>query len=77
MASEGIKNVQNICVPMYAVDPLFSYLSHKEIIQELMHLPCICLEVGASQWRAGNSLKYEVTLEVCGAVSICVSPHGV
>ena len=41
MAEEVIKVVPAIYALLGASDPLFSCLSHKVIIQELMHLPCI------------------------------------
>ena len=48
MAEKGIKVVLSICALLGDTDQLFSCLRHNVILQELMRLPCICLEVGAS-----------------------------
>ena len=77
MAAEGTKVVPTIRAILDADNPLFSCLNHKVIIQEPVYLPCVCLEVGAAKWRAGDGLSHEVTLEVCGAVNIRLNPHDV
>ena len=48
MVAEGIKVVKTICAFLDAANPLFSCLGHKVIIQDLMYLPCVCLEFGAT-----------------------------
>ena len=48
MAAEGIKVVPTIRALFDAADPLFSCISHKVILQELMNLPCVFLQVGAA-----------------------------
>ena len=48
MPAEGIKFVLTIRALLDAADPLLSCLSHKVILQELMYLPCVCLELGAT-----------------------------
>ena len=48
LAEEGIKVVMKICAILDASDPLFSCLTQKVILQELIYLPCIFLEVGSA-----------------------------
>ena len=48
MAEEGIKVVPTIHALLNAAGPLCICQSHKVILQELMYLPCVCLEVIAA-----------------------------
>ena len=48
IAAEGIQFVPTILTLFYADDTMFSYLDHKVILQELMYLPCVCLEVSVA-----------------------------
>ena len=48
MVAEGIKVFLTICALIYAADPLTSCLSNEVTLQQLVYLPCVSLEVGAS-----------------------------
>ena len=47
MAAEGIKSVLTIRALLYSADTMFSCLIKNLILQEMMYLPCVCLEVGS------------------------------
>ena len=48
MATKGVKVVPTISVLFNSYDPLFSRLSHKVVLEELMGFTCVILEVGAA-----------------------------
>ena len=48
MAEDGVKAILTISALLYAADPLFSCLRYDFIIEELIYLPCVRLEVGAT-----------------------------
>ena len=48
MAAEGAKAIPEIRALLYSADLLFRCLSHEVILQELMYLPCVSLEMGAT-----------------------------
>ena len=70
MAEKVVKVIPTICALLYAADPLFIFLGHKVIIEELMEIPCVGLEVG-------NSLSYKVALGVYSTVRSCLIAHDV
>ena len=48
IAEKGIKFVPKICALFYADDPLLICIIHEVLLEELMELPCVSLEVGAT-----------------------------